>query len=116
MIYLKRNVLTTVRLAMSMTCLDLPLWVIDPQVVSWKDTVFEEEPTVQMVEHEYAELFPGEVHSVHVVHDLSSLNKYTNEYETLKGKLEDLMDDYISKRRRHRKIKRKKVWTCLQCP
>jgi hypothetical protein len=64
---------------------------------------------LQIVEHEYGELFPGEVESVHVVHDLSDLNGLCKEYESLKGKMEDVIDDYISKRRRHIKIKRKKV-------
>jgi hypothetical protein len=63
----------------------------------------------QMVEREYGELFPGEVEAVHVVHDTATLNGLVKEYETLKGKLEDLLDDCTSKKRRHRKIKRKTV-------
>ena len=61
----------------------------------------------QMVEREYGELFPGEVEAVHVVRDTAGLNALVKEYGTLKGKLEDLLDDCTSKKRRHRKIKRK---------
>lgn len=46
---------------------------------------------------------------MHVVHDLSDLNGLCKEYDSLKSKLEDQVDDYIAKRRRHKKIKRKKV-------
>ena len=60
-----------------------------------------------MVEREYEELFPGEVEAVHVVRDTAVLNGLVKEYDTLRGKLEDLLDDYTSKKRRHKKIKRK---------
>lgn len=63
----------------------------------------------QMVEQEYAELFPGEVEAVHVVYDLAALNGLCKEYDTLKRNLEDLVDDYTSKKRRHKPIKRKQV-------
>ena len=63
----------------------------------------------QIVEREYAELFPGEVEAVHVVHDTAAINSAVKEYGKLKGKLEDLLDDYVSKKRRHMKIKRKKA-------
>ena len=64
---------------------------------------------MQIVEREYAELFPGEVESVHVVHDTAAMNSLVKEYAKIKGKLEDLLDDYTSKKRRHMKIKRKTV-------
>lgn len=64
---------------------------------------------MQMVEQEYAELFPGEVEAVHVVYDLAALNGLCKEYDTLKRNLEDLVDDYTSKKRRHKPIKRKQV-------
>ena len=62
-----------------------------------------------MVEQEYEELFPNEVEAVHVCYDLADLNGYCNEYEKLKRNLEDLVDDYTSKKRRHKSIKRKTV-------
>ena len=51
------------------------------------------------MEREYAELFPGEVEAVHVVHDTAPMNSLVKEYAKLKGKLEDLVDDYTSKKR-----------------
>ena len=66
-------------------------------------------PPVQVVQREYDELFGGEVEAVHVVQDMADLNKLCKEYEKLKGKLADLIDDYTSKKRRHKKIKPQKV-------
>lgn len=66
-------------------------------------------PFMQMVEQEYEELFPREVEAVHVCYDLADLNGFVKEYEKLKKNLEDLVDDYTSKKRRHKSIKRKKV-------
>ena len=37
------------------------------------------------------------------------LNKLCKEYGKLKGKLADLIDDYTSKKRRHKKIKPQQV-------
>lgn len=68
---------------------------------------------LQMVEQEYAELFPGEVEAVHVVHDLAALNNLVKEYEKLKRNLEDLVDDYTSKKRRHKPFKPKKASQAL---
>ena len=65
------------------------------------------------MEREYAELFPGEVEAVHVVHDTAPMNSLVKEYAKLKGKLEDLVDDYTSKKRRHKKIKRKQARSTL---
>ncbi len=64
---------------------------------------------MQMVEQEYQELFPGEIEAVHVCYDLADLNGLCGEYEKLKRNLEDLVDDYTSKKRRHKPIKRKKA-------
>lgn len=61
------------------------------------------------MELEYDELYGGEVEAVHVVHDMADLNKLCSEYEKLKSKLTDLIDDYTSKKRRHKKIKPAKV-------
>lgn len=61
------------------------------------------------MEQEYEELFGDEVEAVHVVYDMADLNKLCNEYTKLKGKLADLVDDYTSKKRRHKKIKEQKV-------
>ena len=44
-----------------------------------------------------------------MVYDTANMNSLVKEYETLKGKLEDLLDDYTSKKRRHKKTKRKKA-------
>ncbi|CAK0785988.1 hypothetical protein CVIRNUC_009201 [Coccomyxa viridis] len=63
----------------------------------------------EVVQREYDELFGGEVEAVHVVQDMADLNKLCKEYEKLKGKLADLIDDYTSKKRRHKKIKPQKV-------
>ena len=67
------------------------------------------DPPMQVVQREYDELFGGEVEAVHVVQDMADLNKLCKEYEKLKGKLADLIDDYTSKKRRHKKIKPQKV-------
>lgn len=64
---------------------------------------------LQVVELEYDELFGGEVEAVHVVYDMADLNKLCKEYTKLKDKLADLIDDYTSKKRRHKKIKPQKV-------
>ncbi|KAK9840790.1 hypothetical protein WJX81_004889 [Elliptochloris bilobata] len=61
----------------------------------------------QMVEREMAALFPGDVQSVHSVYDTAKLDSLTEEYEKLHGNLTDLLDDYTSKKRRHKKFKRK---------
>ena len=68
---------------------------------------------VQMVEREFATLFSGDVESVHVVYDTAKLDKLVEEYEKLHGNLTDLLDDYTSKKRRHKKFKRKQVRSCF---
>ena len=54
--------------------------------------------------------------AVHVVHDMADVNKLCSEYMKLKGKLTDLVDDYTSKKRRHKKIKPAKVSSCVRHP
>ena len=66
-----------------------------------------------MVEREFATLFSGDVESVHVVYDTAKLDKLVEEYEKLHGNLTDLLDDYTSKKRRHKKFKRKQVRSCF---
>ncbi len=56
-----------------------------------------------------ATLFPGEVQAVHVVYDTAKLDNLVEEYEKLHSNLTDLLDDYTSKKRRHKKIKRKQA-------
>ena len=66
-------------------------------------------PAAQMVEREMHTLFPGDVQSVHVVYDTAKLDSLVEEYEKIHGNLTDLLDDYTSKKRRHKKFKRKTV-------
>ena len=66
-------------------------------------------PGAQMVEREMHTLFPGDVQSVHVVYDTAKLDALVEEYEKIHGNLTDLLDDYTSKKRRHKKFKRKTV-------
>lgn len=54
-------------------------------------------------------LFPGDVQSVHVVYDTAKLDSLVEEYEKIHGNLTDMLDDYTSKKRRHKKFKRKTV-------
>ena len=63
----------------------------------------------QMVEREMNTLFPGDVQSVHVVYDTAKLDSLVEEYEKIHSNLTDLLDDYTSKKRRHKKFKRKTV-------
>lgn len=44
-----------------------------------------------------------------MVHDTSSLDPLVKEYDQLKRKLEDLLDDYLGRQKRLLKIKRRKV-------
>ncbi|EIE18583.1 DUF221-domain-containing protein [Coccomyxa subellipsoidea C-169] len=84
--------------------------VTDQDPWSKAEALLEDGLTVQqMVEQEYQELFPGEIEAVHVCYDLADLNGLCGEYEKLKRNLEDLVDDYTSKKRRHKPIKRKKA-------
>ncbi len=51
---------------------------------------------------------------VNLVYDTSELDKLVAEYEKLKGQLTDLVDDWISKKRRGKPIKAKPVSHGLQ--
>ena len=53
--------------------------------------------------------FPGAVVRVHAVYDTSRLEPLAAEFEQTARRLADLLDDYTSKRRRHRSVKRRKV-------
>ena len=64
---------------------------------------------VQITEREFQELFPGQVVRVGMVHDTSDLDPLVSEYNQLKRKLEDLLDDYLGRQKRLLKIKRRKV-------
>ncbi|KAK9811621.1 hypothetical protein WJX72_007134 [[Myrmecia] bisecta] len=63
----------------------------------------------QVVEEEFEELYPGLVAKVHLVHDTRELDATVQEYENVRQKLIDVLDDYISKSRRHITIKRRMV-------
>ena len=62
-----------------------------------------------MVDNEYRELHPDEVEEVHVLNDTAHLEKLVKEYRKLQRSLEDLIDDFTSKKRRNKKIKLKLV-------
>ncbi len=64
------------------------------------------------MDNEYQELHPKEVEEVHVLHDTDQLEKLVKEYQKLQRSLEDLIDDFTSKKRRDKKIKPKMV-CCL---
>lgn len=67
----------------------------------------------QVVKQEFDELYPGEVEAVHLVRNTRELDPKAAEYKKTVQDLIDLLDDYTSKRRRHKEIKRKKAgpWT-----
>ena len=49
---------------------------------------------------------------VRIVHDTGSLDSLVKDYETIKRQLEDLLDEYLGRHMRMKKIKRKKVNNC----
>lgn len=65
------------------------------------------------MKEEFDELYPGEVEEVHLVRNTRELDPKAAEYKKTVQELTDLLDDYTSKRRRHKEIKRKKAgpWT-----
>lgn len=67
---------------------------------------------MQITEREFQELFPGQVVRVRIVHDTGSLDSLVQDYEAMKRKLEDLLDEYLGRHRQMTKIKRKKVGSC----
>ena len=64
---------------------------------------------LQVVDTEYRELHPDEVEEVHVLNDTAVLERLVKEYQKLQRSLEDLIDDFTSKKRRSKKIKPKLV-------
>lgn len=66
---------------------------------------------VQMVEEEYAQLFPGQVTAVETVHDTTKLEALAATYKTNNVKLWDLIGDYSNKKRSGKKVKRSQVTT-----
>ena len=63
----------------------------------------------QITEREFHELFPGQVVRVGMVHDTTALDPLVKEYEKVKRQLEDLLDEYIGRKKQLKKIKRRKV-------
>ena len=63
----------------------------------------------QLVQKTVEDAFPGAVVRVHAVYDTSRLEPLAAEFEQTARRLADLLDDYTSKRRRHRSVKRRKV-------
>ena len=68
---------------------------------------------MQMVRHEYDELFEDDVAAVHTVYNTSSLDPLVKEYEGMLRNLTDLIDDYTSQKSRGKDVKRKEVRTSL---
>ena len=62
-----------------------------------------------MVQDEFDDMFDDKVARVHMAYDTRELDKLVVDYEQTRLKLEDLLDDYISQDRRHRKVKRQRV-------
>jgi hypothetical protein len=70
-----------------------------------------------MVRREFEEIFPGEVESVHVVYITLALDAMVKEFQSVQQKLEDLLDLYVTQRRRGRDIsKRRTVCFSLSPP
>lgn len=63
----------------------------------------------QLVQKTVEDAFPGAVVRVHAVYDTARLEPLAAEYEQTARRLADLLDDYTSKLRRHRSVKRRKV-------
>lgn len=63
----------------------------------------------QMVKKTTEDAFPGSVVRVHAVYDTSRLEPLTREFKDTRRRLADLLDDYTSRLRRHRSVKRRKA-------
>ncbi|DBA81315.1 TPA: hypothetical protein ACH3X2_006925 [Trebouxia sp. C0005] len=63
----------------------------------------------EITEREFEELFPGQVARVGIVHDTTALDPLVKEYQKVTRQLEDLLDEYIGRKKQLKKIKRKKV-------
>ena len=73
---------------------------------------------MQMVEREYQELFENQVQVVHPVYKPQDMTALCKEYEGLRKRLIDQVDQYEVKMRKGKKIKRKTVGpvaTCCDC-
>ena len=68
---------------------------------------------MQITEREFEELFPGQVARVGIVHDTTALDPLVKEYQKVTRQLEDLLDEYIGRKKQLKKIKRKKVTQML---
>jgi hypothetical protein len=68
---------------------------------------------LQITEREFEELFPGQVAWVGIVHDTTALDPLVKEYQMVTRQLEDLLDEYIGRKKQLKKIKRKKVTQML---
>jgi len=68
---------------------------------------------LQITEREFEELFPGQVAWVGIVHDTTALDPLVKEYQKVTRQLEDLLDEYIGRKKQLKKIKRKKVTQML---
>lgn len=66
---------------------------------------------LQITEREFEELFPNQVARVSIVHDTTALDPLVKEHQKVTRQLEDLLDEYIGRKKQLKKIKRKKV--CL---
>ena len=56
-------------------------------------------------------MYDSKVGRVHVCYDTRELDKLVAEFTSDSTKLQDLLDDYISKDRRRRRVRRQKVGT-----
>ncbi|KAK9843537.1 hypothetical protein WJX81_008012 [Elliptochloris bilobata] len=63
----------------------------------------------ELVQKTVEDAFPGAVVRVHAVYDTSRLEPLVAEYEQTARRLADLLDDYTSRLRRHRSVKRRKM-------
>ena len=63
----------------------------------------------QLVKKTTEDAFPGSVVRVHAVYDTSRLVPLTREFSDTRRRLADLLDDYTSRLRRHRSVKRRKA-------
>lgn len=81
----------------------------DPWVDAAADIKAHDGSVERMVEATFRRIYGSELSHVHLVHDTSALDAAVSQYEKIKGLLTDLVDDYISQKRRGKEIKRKQV-------
>ena len=65
--------------------------------------------TVQMVERQFENIFPGRVARVRLAVDTRSIDGLIREYWKTRQKALDLLDEYESLRQRRRSVKRRKA-------